>query len=335
MRPQVALPSLIVALLLAALAVAGCGGGDDASASADASPSQLLDQTFGADARIKSGRLTLGFDAEVQGVGDPIVLKLSGPFQSSTSKDELPKFAFDLSVTTDGKTGEYGAVSTGDKGFLKYLGTDFAVPDQLFKQFADGYANVQTQADADRGATPSLKSLGIDPRAWLTDPQRAGEAKVGDTETIHLTAGIDTAKLLADVQKAAAKAGSVSGQARQLSAADVDQLGKAVKSASVDVYTGKQDTRLRKFVLDLQLTTGHVVITLQYDDLDAPQDIQAPANAQSLAGLTGALSGAGSSSGGGQSTTPAPSGGANARYLGCVERAGQDIAKIQACAKYL
>ena len=40
----------------------------------------------------------------------------------------------------------------------------------------------------------SFASLGMDPRNWLTDPKNAGEAKVGDDDTIKITGGVDVAQ---------------------------------------------------------------------------------------------------------------------------------------------
>jgi hypothetical protein len=325
MRLQVALPALLIAVLIAALTVAGCGGGGDDKTS-DASAPDLLNATFSGDTSIRSGKLTLGLDADVQGVAQPVSLRLSGPFQSSGSKTELPKFAFDLEVTASGSTQQIGATSTGDKGFLSYAGTDYAVPDDLFKQFADGYRK-SAQENDQKGQAPSLTSLGIDPLKWLTDPRKAGETDVGGTKTVHLTAGIDVPKLLADVKTAADKVGAASGQDR-LSAADVDELARSVKSAKVDIYTGAEDQKLRKFVLDLQLSTGHVKLTLQFDDLNEPQEIVAPKDAKSLTGLLSALGAAPSP------TTTTPSGGSSQKYLDCVQAAGNDIAELQACSKY-
>jgi hypothetical protein len=324
MRPQVALPFL-VALLAAALLAVGCGGGGGGS---DESAAELVQQTFGSNAKVKTGRLTVALDAQVESIPDPVVLKLSGPFESATSADQIPRFDLSLTATSSGQTQTFGATSTGDKGFLRFQGVQYAVPDTLWKQFTERYAAVQKQADSQKQGAPTLKALGIDPRAWLTDPKKAGEAKVGDTDTIHITAGIDVAKLLTDVQRLAGQAGSLSGGAQQFSEADRAELQKSVRSATFDLYTGKDDKRLRKAVLDLQLTTGHVELLLQYDDLDQPQDIKAPANAKSLDGLGSALQGGG----GGAQAAP---GATNERYLQCVQDAGQDIAKYQACAKYL
>lgn len=333
MKPQVALPSLIAALALTVLALFGCGGsgsGSGATSSGGATPAELVSQTFGSSAKVRSGQLTVALDADLEGTTQPVSLKLTGPFSSSGDPHQIPSFDLTLTVTSDGKTEEYGATSTGDKGFLKYQGTEYAVPDQLFRQFADRYAAAQKQAAGQRQGATTLKALGIDPRHWLTNPRIVGDADVGGTDTVHVTADIAVPKLLRDVQSLAAKAGSVTG-GQGFSQADRQKLEQSVKSATFDFYTGKDDKRLRKLVLDVTLTTGHVRLTLQYDHLDEPQDIKAPADAQPLTGLGALLQGAAS---GGSSTAP-PVGSANQRYLQCVQQAGQDIAKYQACAKYL
>ena len=48
----------------------------------------------------------------------------------------------------------------------------------------------------------------MDPRKWLTDPRNAGEAKVGDADTIKITGGVDVDALLDDVNTALGKAAS-------------------------------------------------------------------------------------------------------------------------------
>lgn len=325
------MPSLLVALLATALVAVGCGGGD--SGSSNASAPQLIDQTF-KDVSVKSGVLQLSLDADVKGVADPVAIKLSGPFVSSDDPSKVPSFDFEATITSGGKTTKLGAVSTGSAGYVKYQGVAFKVPDDLFRQLVANYAAVGKEADANKAKTPSLLSLGIHPGDWIVDPQKAGTEKVGGVQTEHITAGLDIAKLLADVQTAASKTASVAGQSATLSAADVDALRKSVKTATVDVYTGVDDHRLRRFVVDLQLTTGHVEVVLGFDDLDEPQEIKAPAGAHSLSELTDALGGTSNEEGAGSGSGATP-GTANEQYLSCVQSAGQDVAKLQACAKFL
>ncbi len=119
------------------------------------------------------------------------------------------------------------------------------------------------------------------------------------------------------------------------------------------MWTGKDDKTLRKLTLDVDvavpaearkraggLSTGTLAVSLLIADLNADQTITAPAGAKPLSDLTQAL-GATSGGGAGTSTTPsattptAPTAGATPEYLDCVQKAGQDLSKVQKCAELL
>ena len=136
--------------------------------------------------------------------------------------------------------------------------------DNTFKQFKAGYEQAQKQSQGDEGT--SFATLGVDPRKWLTDPQNAGEAKVGDTDTIKITGGVDVAKLLDDVNAALEKASSLGvsgaqGVPEKLTEQQRQQVLDAVKDPKVEIYTGKDDKILRRMVvnmgIDSQGTSGH------------------------------------------------------------------------------
>ena len=145
--------------------------------------------------------------------------------------------------------------STGDKAFVNFQGTDYAVSDQVFQQFKAGYEQAQKQS-ADKGNQQSLATLGIDPRRWLTDAKNAGEAKVGDTDTIKITGGVDVNKLLDDVNTALEKARSLGVQGsdslpEKLTDEQKQQAADAIKDLSVEIYTGKDDTTLRRMLVNM------------------------------------------------------------------------------------
>src|SRR4051794_41344159 len=159
----------LFALLLCAfvLPLAGCGSDDE-------SVDSLLKQTFASDKSVKSGRLNAQLDANVQGIqglDGPVRLRLSGPFESGGAK-EMPRFDFTLGLTAGGQTFTAGGVSTGDKGFVRFQGQAYAVSDQLFNQFKNGYLNASKQSDKKKDSAPSLGALGIDPRRWLIDAKK-------------------------------------------------------------------------------------------------------------------------------------------------------------------
>ena len=114
----------VLALALSGIGLAACGGGGDESSQ---SPQQLLQETFGANKPVKSGNLGLSLDVAaqgLQGVKGPIALKLSGPFESQ-GKGKLPTFDLTLTLQTGPTNFTAGAVSTGDKGFLKVQGKTY------------------------------------------------------------------------------------------------------------------------------------------------------------------------------------------------------------------
>ena len=354
--------ALLVALLAALIAFAfsACGGGGG-----DESVDSLLKDTFSGNQSVKSGRLNLSFTLNAQGVQTlrgPVSLALQGPFESQGDK-KLPKFDLTLSASAQGRSLSAGATSTGDQGFIKLQSTSYSVPADVFQRFKTLAENQANQPN--RGGQFSLSSLGIQPRDWLQNPKKAGEDDVGGAKTVHVTAGVDVAALLDDVNKLLGRAGSLGavprGQVpRSLTPQQRQQIAQAVKNATVDVYTGKDDKILRKLVIKFAfdvpaaqrsqsggLRSGDIGLTVEVDDVNKTQDIKAPANPKPFRDLSAAVKGlgnlnlgggssggSGGSSGGSGGTTPGT--GANSQaYLRCVQQARGDVRKAQRCARFL
>jgi hypothetical protein len=355
LRPRLLL--LVLAALLAAL-VAGCGGdGDGASADEDSSVDQVLEDTFSGKKQVDSGKLDLSLKIDVQGGGSqelqgPIELSLSGPFQTQ-GKGKLPEFAIDAAFAGAGQNLKAGVTSTGDKAFVNFQGTDYAVSDQVFQQFKAGYEQAQKQS-ANKDNQQSLATLGIDPRRWLTDAENAGEAKVGDTDTIKITGGVDVNKLLDDVNTALDKARNLGVEGsdslpEKLTDQQKQQAAEAIKDLSVEIYTGKDDTTLRRMLVKMgveadengQKTAGTLSLDFQLLDLNEDQSIEAPSDAKPFDQLLGQLGGLGLGGAGssGSGSSGSGSGGASAedlkKYSDCVTEAGSDTAKAQKCAELL
>jgi hypothetical protein len=353
---------LLVLLAAFALAVAACGGGDKASSDTDVDT--LLKDTFKGNKQVKSGKLDLSLriDAKnAQGVNGPVTVRLAGPFQSQ-GKQKLPKFKIDFAFEGAGQSIKAGLTSTGDKGFVNFQGADYAVSDQVFSQFKTGYEQAQKQGNKQN---QSLSSLGLDPRQWLTNPKNEGDAKVGDDDTVKITGGVDVPKLLDDVNQALRKTRELGvqgtqGLPSQLTDAQKKQVADAVKNPRVEIYTGKDDTILRRMVVAMGIvapkgsgSTGGSAdfkLDLAISDLNEDQEVSAPANPKSfdelasklgglgLGGLGGA-SGSGSSGSGSSSSGSGSSGAANnanlEKYSKCVSDAGNDTTKARKCAELL
>jgi hypothetical protein len=343
---------VLLVLSLAALGLVACGSGSAADKSVD----ELLSQTFGSDKAVRSGRIDAALDIsprQASSRSSALRLALRGPFQSQ-GKGKIPKFDLSLSFKRAGQTVSAGVVSTGDKGFLKLGRQAYDVGDQLYKRFAAAYLAAQKKSGGKDGT--SLKSLGIDPRGWLKDARKVGEAKIAGADTIRISAGIDVPKLLQDVDSllAGARQLGVTGapDVARLTAEQRQDIARAVRSAAVDIYTGKDDTILRRLALKVGLdvpadarrslgglTSGSLALDLTINEVNEAQSIDAPKGAKPLAELTAGLGGLlGGTSGAG--TSPSPSSGAGAaassqRYLECAQAAGSDVAKLQSCAKFL
>jgi hypothetical protein len=347
----------LTVLLIGAAGLVACGGGTSGeSAGTDTDVDTLLAKTFKDKKEIKSGKLNLLVRGDVSGGSDSgtFQLRLYGPFESE-SKAKLPKFDLSLEASGRGRNIKAGVESTGDKGFVSFDGQDYSVPVNVFQQFKQGYEQAAQRGSKNGGQ--SLSSLGIDPRKWLENPKNAGEDKVGDADVIKITGGVDVGKLLDDINTLLAKAGRLGLQNQQLpSKLTQDQkaeVEKALKDVNVEIYTGKDDTILRRMKIDLNAQdpggSGQTIalgVDMQLLDLGEGQSFEEPSDTKPLDQLLskfgglGALGGAlGGSSGSGAAGSGSSSSAASQqkikKYSDCLQAAGQDVSKAQKCASIL
>jgi hypothetical protein len=363
---------LLVAVLgvLAAAVLAACGS-SSSSSSADAQT--LLKQTFSGSHKISSGVISFGLTLTPTGsstVKNPISLSLSGPFQSRGS-GQLPASNFTISASALGHHGQLGVVSTGSSAYVVLQGSAYQLPQADFQRLRSSFSSSSS------GGTGGLAKFGIDPLHWLTNPTSVGSDSVAGAPTTHIRAQVNVSALLSDLntflQKASASAGTAATRIpTSIPPATRQKIAQAIKNPTVDVWTGNSDKTLRKLSLNLDvpvsgqastslggLTTAGIGLTLQYANLNQPQNIAAPANVKPFTqfaaklqgvlqqvqssfgggGLSG-LSGSGSGSGSGTGTTG--SGGSatpNAtnvqKYTKCIQKAAGDVTKMQKCASLL
>lgn len=356
-RPRSAF-ALVLAVLGLAL-VAGCGGGGD-SASSDMPVDQLLKQTFSGDKQVKSGVLDLSLVVNAQGssqLSGPLSLRLTGPFESQ-GKGKLPKFKLSASVSGNGQNLSAGITSTVDKGFVSFQGTDYVISDNVWSQFRKGYEQSQQKASAKSGGK-TFSALGIDPGNWLTNPHTAGDGKVGNDDVVRITGGVDVAKMLDDVNTLLEKGSSLGGSAAQnvpnkLTEQQKQEAVKAIQSPAVEIDTGKDDSILRRVLVDFDVNvpktasasaqSAKVALDLKISDLNNSQDISEPSNpkpfTELLSGLQSlGLGGLGTGSAGSTGSGSSGSSGASAdnlkKYSQCIDKAGNDAAKAGKCADLL
>ena len=355
-------PMTLLVLSAASIGLVACGGG---AAQDDASVDTILADTFGKGKEVKSGRVDASMKLDAKGLAQlagPIGLRLSGPFQSQGS-GQLPKFDFEATIDA-GQQLKVGAVSTGEKGYLELQGQPYVLSDSMFKQFKDGYAQqAKCNEQQGKGTGGSFAALGVNPRTWLRDAEKAGTEQVGGTDTTHITGTIDVPKFLDDVNRILARASgqqssdpcadgtsSSNGKqqdSRQLTAQQKQTIAGAIKSAKVDIWTGADDRTMRRMNIAVAfdvpkgsqsklggMTSGNLSLDLTISDLNAGQTIKEPSGAKPFDDLVKSLSGAGltgasSSGSGGGSTGTGTTGGS--AYERCMAQAGSDVKKLQAC----
>jgi hypothetical protein len=343
--PLILLAALAAAFLaLAAGRLGGGSGGESASA--------VLDRAFETKS-FRSGRFAATVNVSIEGGSNPQAqsfgIALEGAFANAAG---APKSDFDMSFSGLGQSLGFGFVSTGKEAFLELGNRAYRVPPGQLEELKKRNGG-RTQSFAGLGA------LGVDPRGWLVDPTSQGSAKIGGIDTNHISAGVDTAKLVRDFL-ALGEVAERSG-AQDLSATDRSRLEQSLERATVDIYTAKSDGTLRKLTGqaridapadggDIRLSgKGTLSFTMEFEDVNEPQKISAPKHARPftdfqqdfsrrlLAGLSGAGGSVGSPSalGAGGESAPAPAlPGSAQTYLDCVQKARTN-AQLQQCAHLL
>ncbi len=353
-RPLRAALTLSLLVALGLLGLVGCGGSGN---SGDART--LIDKAF--KQPISSADMSLNIEAKVNGVPtltQPITLKITGPYQSN-GKTKLPSFNWQVAVSGGGQAISGGLISTGDNVFVGFQGTNYEVG-------AAKVAQVNSQLGQQTSAGKSLKDYGIDPQAWVKDPQEKGTENVNGVDTTHIQANVDLVKMFTDFNKTISQAGGAIGASapQQLTAAQIQKISDTVKNPKFDIYVGKSDNKIRRLAVAVDFTvpqasqaqvqgatSGSVTFSLDFAKVGEKKTITAPSGArpiaelqQQLGGLGGGLgglggsgsgsSGSGSSGSGSSGSNPSPA--QFQKYSKCLEKANpSDTGAIQKCAALL
>jgi hypothetical protein len=342
------------AALLVAVSLAACGGGGDGGGGSSEDAQAVLDRTFNNGEAVKSGTFDLSLNVKSEGdQGGELDATIGGPFQSRDG--DIPAFDVTGSVKVNAAVQDLdvsgGLLSTGQAAFITYQDKDYQVPQEAFDAFAQRFIQLQQQSKGQSDQSGNfLKSLGVDPSAWLTGLKNEGTEDVEGTNTIHISGDADIPKLIEDLQKVAQNAGPA---AQQIDPAQLSQLEGIVKEAHFDVYSGSDDNLLHKLDASINLeapagtpgASGAVSIdfSLTLSDINQPQTVEAPTGAEPLDSLLqqfgldpsviqGALGGSSLPQAGGSPS--APGAGATDAYLQCLQTA-QGAAETQACAALL
>jgi hypothetical protein len=328
--------AIFALVLVLAAALAGCGG--DGGGGED--PGEVLDQTFNNPEEITSGRVDISLEGSAEGgQAGNLTATIEGPFQ--TDQNDPAAFPqLDLSAEISASaTGEGpldftgGFVATEDSAFVEYQEQAYEVSESFFKRLKTLSERSVRRAQARREDASIFERLGIEPQNWLTNLSNEGDEDVEGTETIHIHGDADIEQIASDLSTIAQRAPGAAGQA--LDPAQLEEVETAIKGASVDVYSGKDDRVLRRLSLSLDIeppagpgaldvSRVSVDFSLTLSDVNAPQTITAPSGAKPISGLLDDLGlgdlGAPPSGGSG-------GGGPGQAYLDCIENNPADPGK--------
>jgi len=288
----------VFALVFAALALVSCGDETD-----QGSVENLLDEAFSQS--IKSADLDVDARLQLKGsesLDRPVRIQASGPFR--TNKGKLPSVDLELKVGTDGggQTVQTGFLSTGNRAFVKFEDVYYEQP---AAQVRAANASIRKAGGA------SLRSLGLDPRSWLSEASEEGDERVAGVDTSHVSGRLDVARLMRNINRFVQRSGAAltgaTGQAvpKPLSKDDIDQLSEVVEDPTFDVYVGKKDHIIRKVSGRVEFDVpearrsalggiegGSLEFSVEFGNVNGDQEIEAPAEARPLSELTASLGGA-------------------------------------------
>jgi hypothetical protein len=218
-------------------------------------------------------------------VGGPLALRVQGPFAAPSGRTPA-RFDLAFVTTLGGDRFKGSAISTGRRSYLQ-------LDDRVY-----ALGSGRRRAQAAPKSHPGLKSLGIDPLRWVKNVKDEGRADVGGVPTTRLAGDVDSVALLADLAALLDKAG---GAASFLTPKLLAQIGAAVKSAKVDIWTGADDDIVRRIAVDLRfafkpsqspivgLDGGRLRLGVRLSDVNGARvRVATPTAARPLTELTGA-----------------------------------------------
>jgi hypothetical protein len=222
--------SAAAVLVSLALVVAGCGTAGAAR--------RELRQTAQRLGQIRSGDLTLRLVVTgTKGKKSRIGFQLRGPFELRPNALPLANIEYTQYAGVRQATATF--VSTGTQTYALVSGKRVPIPASDTSQIASAASGLGVGGGS---------GLRID--SWLKDPSVSDGGTVGGAATDHITADLDVVNaansLLGLLRSLGHAAPTITGD-------NADQLRKAVKSSSIDVWTGKRDKLLRRLELKAEL----------------------------------------------------------------------------------
>jgi len=265
-----AIAALAAVSAVSALA-SGCGSGPDAR--------DLFDGALERSNPAKSGRLLLSLDgrnAQALGLPPRLLVSLRGSFRSAPS----PPPGYDMALlvaTQDGRL-RLRVIRYGSRSWLVVGENAYALAPGALKRLGGG-----------RAAPLSAGSFGLDPAAWLSDPEVDGEAELDGEKLVRIRATPDVPVLLGELDRLLGRAGET-GAGRIAGLPSVERRAGSVESAEAVLLVGEGDRRLRRLTVEMELRGGGSLrFAYGVAQPGRQQIIGPPANPRPFSELTAAL----------------------------------------------
>jgi hypothetical protein len=287
------------ALILATLALASCGGGNG-----DADPVSVLDEATLEGIESADLEATIAVTA-TGSEGGNLEISLSGPFEG-VEGGSTPQLDMTAQATgrMNGKDVDFegGLVLLPNSAYVNYQGTDYEVDPTTFGFIESALKQAQQQGQAEGeapGASACQEAVArLKVRDFVDNLKNEGEADIGGTTTTKVSGDLDipgAIDALLELYSDPACSAQLSAAGEQLpSDAELreakGEVGKAVKTAHVDVYVGDDDI-IRRLVARLKIeppaqgkgtSSATVDFDVSLDGVNEEQEISTPATARPL-----------------------------------------------------
>jgi hypothetical protein len=176
------------AALVALVALAGCGGGNDEEAA------DLLERGFSTD--VRSGYATVDAELELKGIEGfegPLRLRLDGAFEvAGGDPTELPNLDMDFHLSGAGREVTGLLVLTQANAWVEYGGIEYEVGEELWARVRQAYREQSPEQPE------TFAEAGVDPLDWVDDAELEGEERVSGVRATRVSGTFDVEAMLRD-----------------------------------------------------------------------------------------------------------------------------------------
>jgi hypothetical protein len=238
----------------------------------------VLNSTAGNLSAVESGELTLRLETAAKD-GDVGGFEVAGPF-SFDSDGELPLFDVDYTYFDGDTEEESRLVSDGDAAYV--------VADGKTRRLSP--AQVQDSGLLTLGDTERSPLRDVDLSQWVRgESEIEGGGTVGGVDTDKVTADLEVAEVLNGLGSLSQTLGRGAGL-QPVTDSEAQRLRRAVKTAAVEIWTGKQDRILRRLLAEIEfelrseelrdeleeLAGAKITLDATLDAVNEPVEVETP-----------------------------------------------------------